>query len=60
MMQMNKKTLDQILASLANELGEFTTQIVIGGGVALLIYRNYFTVKSQKNYPFHQQPGTLT
>jgi len=48
---MNKEILDTILSSLAEVLGEYATKTIIGGGVALLIYRNYFTENDNQNLP---------
>lgn len=40
---MNKKSLDIVLSEVSKAFGPFSDNIVIGGGIALLIYRYYFS-----------------
>lgn len=44
---MNKKSLDNVLSEVVKVFGPYTDQIVIGGGIALLIYRYYFSSDSK-------------
>ena len=39
---MNKKSLDSILSNVSIVFGTYSNNIVIGGGIALLVYRYYF------------------
>ena len=47
---MDKKQLNTVLSEVLKTLGPFTSEVVIGGGVALLIYR-YFLKSVSKNAP---------
>ena len=42
---MNRKSLDNVLSEVVKVFGPYTDQIVIGGGIALLIY------SSRLNFP---------
>lgn len=48
---MDGQVLDELLTELAKILGEFKNSAVIGGGVALLIYRQYFAASHGRSFP---------
>lgn len=45
---MNKRQLNKVLAEVLRALGPYSKEVVIGGGVALLIYRYYLPLKGSK------------
>lgn len=47
---MTEKSLDKVLYEVLKIIGPYANHVVIGGGVALLIYRYYFSTQKQ-NYP---------
>jgi len=70
---MNAANLDNLITSLARILGEYSDDAVIGGGVALLLYRRYLVSSGRSDYseaattddidmlvPRELSPGTKT
>ncbi len=52
---MNAASLDKVISNLAGILGEFSDNAVIGGGVALLLYRYYLVSGKTADFP---EPAT--
>jgi hypothetical protein len=44
---MNKKSLDNVLSEVVKVFGPYSEKVVIGGGIALLIYRYYLSSESK-------------